>query len=87
MNRHGARKYLTTKQAAEYLGLSPRTLERMRREGGGPVYRKHGRHVLYHIDDLDAWSKARARPSTAGQPVQGELPFEYPTDDRGNPPT
>lgn len=78
MSQQDAAKYLTTKQAAAYLGLSPRTLERMRREGGGPVYRKHGRHVLYHIDDLDAWSRARAQRSTVDDNPQGELPFVYP---------
>jgi len=87
MSRQNARKYLTTKQAAEYLGLSPRTLERMRRNGGGPVYRKHGRHVLYHINDLDAWSRARAQQTTADREAQGELPFEYPVQNRETPPS
>ena len=56
--------FLNTAQAAFYVGLSPRTLEKMRPKGVGPLYRKHGRHVRYHIDDLDAWSKHRSRPST-----------------------
>lgn len=37
-------------------GLSPRTLEKMRSSGHGPCFRKHGRYVRYHIDDLDDWS-------------------------------
>jgi hypothetical protein len=37
----------------------------MRVTGGGPIYRKHGRYVRYHIDDLNAWSKARAKASTS----------------------
>lgn len=52
--------FLTTAQAAHYVGLSPRTLERMRGTGRGPRFRKHGRYVRYHIADLDAWSEARA---------------------------
>jgi hypothetical protein len=51
--------FLTTDQAGHYIALSGRTLEKMRRRGGGPRFRKHGRYVRYHIDDLDAWSEAR----------------------------
>lgn len=48
--------FLNTAQAAFYIGLSFRTLEKMRLDGKGPRYRRHGRHVRYHIDDLDDWS-------------------------------
>ena len=57
--------FLATKQAAQYVGLSPRTLEKMRTEGGGPSYRKHGRYVRYHLADLDAWSASRRKNSTS----------------------
>jgi excisionase family DNA binding protein len=50
--------FLSTDQAAFYVGLSRRTLEKMRMAGSGPRFRKHGRYVRYHIDDLDAWSEA-----------------------------
>lgn len=50
--------FLNTTQAADFIGLSHRTLERMRTKGRGPDYRKHGRYVKYHIDDLEAWSNA-----------------------------
>nr|WP_079731584.1 helix-turn-helix domain-containing protein [Novosphingobium mathurense] len=49
--------FLTTRQAAHYLGLTPRHLERLRRLGGGPLFRRHGRYVFYHLDDLIAWSR------------------------------
>ncbi|QDC37233.1 helix-turn-helix domain-containing protein [Sphingobium fuliginis] len=52
-----ARPFLNTRQAGHYLGLSPRHLERMRANGTGPSFRRHGRFVFYHIDDLDAWSR------------------------------
>ena len=26
--------------------------------GTGPVFRRHSRFVYYHLDDLDAWSRA-----------------------------
>ena len=57
--------FLNTGQAAYYVGLSHRTLEKMRVVGGGPKYRKHGRYVRYHIDDLDAWSRGREHDLTA----------------------
>jgi excisionase family DNA binding protein len=53
--------FLSTAQAAFYIGLSRRTLEKMRLSGGGPKYRKHGRYVRYHIDDLNAWSQSRSK--------------------------
>ena len=53
--------FLNTARAAHYLDLSRRTLEKMRTEGRGPKYRKHGRYVRYHIDDLDAWSLSRSK--------------------------
>jgi hypothetical protein len=51
-------RYLTNREAAEFLRLSPRTLEKQRVLGGGPRYRKFGRRVLYAFDDLEAWSNA-----------------------------
>ncbi len=59
--------FLNTKEAAAYLGLKPNTLEKMRVYGGGPEYRKHGRYVRYHIDDLNAWSELRKRSSTSDE--------------------
>jgi predicted DNA-binding transcriptional regulator AlpA len=51
--------FLNTRQAAHFLGLSPRTLEKMRTDKTGPKYRKHGRIVRYHIDDLIQYSNER----------------------------
>ena len=48
---------LGPKQAAYYLGLTVRTLQRHRSAGSGPRFRRHCRHVQYHIDDLDAWAR------------------------------
>ena len=52
--------YLNTAQAAHYLGISERSMQRMRARGSGPRPRRHALMVLYHIDDLDAWSRACA---------------------------
>jgi hypothetical protein len=60
--------YLNTAQAAYYLGLSPRTLERMRWLGCGPAYRKYAHRVRYLIVDLDNWSAGRQRRSTTENP-------------------
>lgn len=49
--------FLNTEQAAAYLKMSSRLLKRLRRDGKGPVFRRHSRYVQYHIDDLDAWSE------------------------------
>lgn len=57
--------FLTTKEAARFLKLKPNTLEKMRVYGGGPIYRKHGRHVRYHIDDLSTWSDLRKKDMTS----------------------
>jgi hypothetical protein len=57
--------FLNTAQAAFYVGLSQRTLEKMRLTGDGPRFRKHGRYVRYHIDDLDVWSLGAQRASTS----------------------
>ena len=52
--------FLSTEQAAFYLGLSARKLQAMRGAGTGPAFRRHSRYVRYHIDDLDAWSRNSA---------------------------
>ncbi|MBL4696450.1 MAG: helix-turn-helix domain-containing protein [Rhizobiaceae bacterium] len=57
--------FFTTKEAARFLVLKANTLEKMRVYGGGPIYRKHGRYVRYHIDDLNAWSNQRIKNSTS----------------------
>ena len=54
--------FLNTQQAAHYLGVSPRTLQAHRTAGSGPRFRRHTRHIRYHIDDLDSWSAAVAGP-------------------------
>lgn len=58
-------RYLRTHQAAQILGLSPRTLEKYRCHGSGPTFRKLGGRVVYLIDDLDAWLP----PAPAGPPL------------------
>jgi hypothetical protein len=54
-----------TPQAAHILRLSERTLEKWRVTGGGPVYRKFGRRVLYAYSDLLAWTESARKNSTS----------------------
>ena len=58
-------RFLRTKEAAEFLGLSARTLEKHRTSGTGPAYRKLGGRVVYAIDDLEAWADRGAVTSTS----------------------
>jgi hypothetical protein len=58
-------RYLTNEEAAAFLRLSPRTLEKQRVLGGGPRFRKFGRRVLYAMADLEAWADARAFEMTS----------------------
>ena len=72
-----ADKYLSTRQAAEYLELSTRTLDRYRVSGGGPVFHRFGGRVRYLRADLDAWAATRRRASTSDDGT-GERPGPAP---------
>jgi len=52
-------RYLRTAAAAEYIGVAKSTLEKLRLTGGGPIFNKLGRTVIYDRDDLDAWVASR----------------------------
>ena len=59
---------LETIDAAEFLGCSPRTLEKKRVTGGGPVYVKLFRKVVYLPEDLREYLSSNRRTSTSQQP-------------------
>ena len=67
----GRHRFVATAQAAGYLGLSPRTLEKLRVRGGGPTYAKFGRRVVYAVEDLDRWAAERRRTSTSAPEQPG----------------
>jgi DNA-binding transcriptional MerR regulator len=46
---------MTTGQAAQYLRIHPRTLERYRSEHMGPQFIRQGRKVFYEVCDLTSW--------------------------------
>jgi predicted DNA-binding transcriptional regulator AlpA len=58
-------RYLRTPEAARFLGLSGRTLEKHRTYGTGPAYRKLGGRVVYSVEDLQAWAQRGAVTSTS----------------------
>ena len=68
-------RYLDTVQAAAWVGLSPKTLQRMRVTGEGPVYAKWRRRVIYDRADLDDWVARRKRRFT-GEAVEEPEPAE-----------
>lgn len=74
--------FLTTEQAASYVGLTRQTLEKMRRKARGPCFRKHGRYVRYHIADPEAWSNANRRLSVGSA---GDEERNGGADDAGRP--
>jgi hypothetical protein len=57
--------FLNNDEAAQFLNLSPRTLEKQRVIGGGPRFRKFGRRVLYAVSDLEVWANARSFETTS----------------------
>jgi len=63
---------LTTIEAAAYLRLAPKTLERLRVTAGGPPFLKVGpgkrARVLYRQSDLDAWLAKFSYASTSEYP-------------------
>ena len=52
-------------EAAEFLGVKPRTLEKWRYVGGGPPFFKLGSAVVYDVAELEAWLATRKRTSTS----------------------
>ncbi len=68
-------RWLSTKDAATYLGITPRTLYRLIDDGQLPAY-KFGRVIRLKQDDVDTFiESARVEP--------GSLKHLYP-DPRGN---
>jgi hypothetical protein len=56
---------LTNAEAAAFVRLSPRTLEKFRVLGGGPRYKKLGARVRYSVGDLRAWLQSRTFEMTS----------------------
>ena len=61
-------------EAARFLSLSGRTLEKHRTYGTGPAYRKIGGRVVYALDDLKAWADRGTKTSTSDPGTATVLP-------------
>jgi predicted DNA-binding transcriptional regulator AlpA len=58
-------RLLRTREAAKVIGVSPRTMESYRRNGGGPPFVKIREYaVRYVLRDLLVWIAARKRTLT-----------------------
>ncbi|MGU3400451.1 helix-turn-helix transcriptional regulator [Brucellaceae bacterium D45D] len=80
-------RFLRTKEAAKFLSLSARTLEKHRTYGTGPDYRKLGGRVVYAIDDLENWAARGAVTSTSDPrgsvlPARRQIPHASPQPGR-----
>ena len=81
-------RYLRTAEAARYLSLSPRTLEKHRTYGTVPAYRKIGGRVVYAVADLNAWADIGTRTSTSDPgtgtvlPAKRHAPIPYAGKER-----
>lgn len=62
--------FMDVAAAALYLNVSRSSLDRSRSVGGGPPYRKHFGKIVYHIDDLDEWSRKRTYCDTGTKAVK-----------------
>lgn len=67
-------RYLRTPEAARFVGLSGRTLEKHRTYGTGPRYSKLGGRVVYRVEDLQAWVALGAKASTSDPGAGAVLP-------------
>ena len=67
-------RYLRTPEAARFLSLSGRTLEKHRTYGTGPAYRKLGGRVVYALEDLKAWADRGSKTSTSDPGAGTVLP-------------
>jgi predicted site-specific integrase-resolvase len=58
-------KFYNQTELAETLGISPRTLEKWRQNGEGPMFIKLGKRVAYKESDISKWINTRGRTCTA----------------------
>ncbi|MDP7098062.1 MAG: helix-turn-helix domain-containing protein [Rhodospirillales bacterium] len=66
---NGVEPFVTEREAAKFLGLAVRTLQRWRTEpptGGAPIFFKLGaKRIAYRLSDLTKWAEGRAFTSTS----------------------
>ena len=63
--------FLTIDETAELLRVNRRTLDNLRWRDEGPPFRRHGGRIVYHRDEVLAWSeqrRARNPPERSEEP-------------------
>jgi hypothetical protein len=59
-------------QAAEHLGVSKSFLDKARIYGGGPLFMRFGRAIVYSTTDLDDWARGcTVAPANDNRPAGG----------------
>ncbi len=58
-------KHLNQTELARRWRISPRTLERWRWVKQGPAFLKIGKHVVYRIEDIEAYEAEQRRTGSA----------------------
>lgn len=56
--------HLSQIDVAERWQISPRTLERWRWEGAGPIHLKIGGRILYRLEDIEAFEHGALKTET-----------------------
>ena len=77
--------FVSIAEAARFVGLSIRTLEKHRIYGTGPRYSKLGGRVVYRVEDLQAWVDRGAKASTSDPGVGTVLPAKRHSPDIPTP--
>jgi excisionase family DNA binding protein len=57
--------YLSTREAAAKLSIGASTLKKLRVNGGGPVFHRIGRRIVYSSETLDEWARRETFESTS----------------------
>lgn len=58
-------RFISERDAADYLGVSVKTVQAWRAKGDGPKFAKFGRAVRYQLNELTRWAEAQQRRSTS----------------------
>lgn len=64
-------RFTSERDAAEFLGVSVKTMQSWRAKGEGPRFAKFGRAVRYNVKELTDWAESQQHTSTASVTTGG----------------
>ena len=64
--------YLSRKEAAEWLGVTVKFMEKHAMHGDGPIFHKIGRLAKYRVSDLEKYGEEKSCSNTAQGKHLGE---------------